>query len=219
MDFLVEGDILPEIAEILRGEVAAIGPFVALAQLEGEDAFVLNVVAFQNIRMKLEFFVITDEAGIAADRHQPDITLAANEHAHRAAMFSWLTAKRFHVDDARVFRQPFGYVGQFALFPFFLEIGGVGIGGSRIGRQENGGQQGKGGAARDQGRSSRISALPFARTKWPSPRSAEIMSPSPSSRNCLPQSNLPVALILPMVRKSSGRSRSGKGTAASSDLV
>ena len=57
--------------------------------------------AFENIRLKVELFVIADQPGISVDRHQPDIFLAADEGADRAAVAAWLPAHRGDVDDAR----------------------------------------------------------------------------------------------------------------------
>lgn len=71
--------------------------------------------------MKLEFFVVTDKAGIVADGHKPDIALAADQHAHGTAVFSGLPAKRLHIDDARVFRQALGNIRQLTFSRFSLK--------------------------------------------------------------------------------------------------
>src|SRR4030095_1938141 len=72
-ELLIVGDVFPKEAKVLGGERMPVGPFVAVAQLEGELATILGLVACEKVRMKLEFVVIDDQACVAVSRHQPGI--------------------------------------------------------------------------------------------------------------------------------------------------
>src|SRR5258706_10888953 len=77
-DVFVVRDVFPEVAKILGGERLAIRPFVALAQMEREDAAVLNVDRPQDIRLESQFRGPTDETRIAPSVEQTYVLLSAH---------------------------------------------------------------------------------------------------------------------------------------------
>ena len=78
-------DVLPEEAEVLGGEGLAVGPSVALAQVEREDAAVLDLVAGQDVGDELEVAVVADQARVAVDVEQARVARAADQHPQLAA--------------------------------------------------------------------------------------------------------------------------------------
>ncbi len=91
-EVLVVGDVFPEEAEILGSEGLAVRPFVPGAQLEGELAAVLLLVALEDVRLQLELVVVDDEARVAEDRHQTRIARAGHQHVELAALLAGTVA-------------------------------------------------------------------------------------------------------------------------------
>jgi hypothetical protein len=87
---------------------------MALAQREGEDRVVFGLETGQNIRLKLQVLVVADQAGIAVDRHEADVALAADDGAHRAAVGTGFEPHLLQIDDAWAQRNALGHRRQAA---------------------------------------------------------------------------------------------------------
>ena len=98
---LVGGDVLPEEAEVLRGEGLAVGPFVALAQAQGEDPAILDLVAGEDVGHEVEVAVEADQVRVAVDVEEARLALAADQHPQLAAGLADLDA----LDHPRLVRR------------------------------------------------------------------------------------------------------------------
>ena len=98
---LVERHVLPPEAEVVRGEGLPVRPAVALAQVEGEDPPLLDLVGRQDVRDELQVRRAADEAGVAVDGVQAGLAGAADQHPQVAARLPDLG----HAHDARVIRR------------------------------------------------------------------------------------------------------------------
>jgi hypothetical protein len=87
-EFGVERDVFVPVAEILRGEGFAIGPFMAFSKMEGEDPVLVDIDGFGDIGGEGQVGRVADEAGIAVHHHQPRILRARHQHAQVAARSS-----------------------------------------------------------------------------------------------------------------------------------
>jgi len=83
---LVVGDILPVIAKILGRERLAIGPLVALTQMQRENAAVDVVDALQDVRRELQRLVVADEPRVPVHRHHPDVAVLGEQRANFTAV-------------------------------------------------------------------------------------------------------------------------------------
>ena len=102
---LVQHHVFPGIAEILRRQWMPVRPFVPGAQFEREDALFLDREILQDVGLELELLVIAGKPRIAEDRDVADVALAADQHAHRAAMAAGHPAHGDEVGHPRNFRQ------------------------------------------------------------------------------------------------------------------
>ena len=64
----------------------AVGPFVARAQMKREDAAILDLVGFQDVRAQGIIRVVADQAGVAIYHHQPDILGPADQQVQVTAV-------------------------------------------------------------------------------------------------------------------------------------
>ena len=99
--FLHVGDVFPVIAEILGRERMAVRPLVAGAQLEGEFATVLVLVALEDVGLQLEVPVVDDQAGVAVERHQARVARVGDQHVDLAAAMAGPVAAGELLDDRR----------------------------------------------------------------------------------------------------------------------
>ncbi len=83
--FLVVGDVFPEVAEVLGRERMAVRPFVAGPELQRELAAVLGLVARQNVGMQRQLVVVHDQPGIGVKRHQARVARGGDQHVAVAA--------------------------------------------------------------------------------------------------------------------------------------
>ncbi len=106
-EFRVIRDIFPPIPKIFRSERRAVGPFMALAQVQGVDPAVFDLDAFQNVGLQFEVFVVTNQPSIAIDDHVAYVFRPADQHFDLTAMFADRAAPAFKIDDQWFFRNTF----------------------------------------------------------------------------------------------------------------
>ena len=117
--FLVVRDVFPEIAERFGGEGLAVGPLVALAQLESEDAALVHREALADVRHQLIFVVVADQACVGVGDQDAGILGVRHQHAQLAALLAELR----HLGHRRIFRQALSHRRQVAARFLVLEIG------------------------------------------------------------------------------------------------
>ncbi len=98
----VVGDVIPVVAEILRGERMPVRPAVPLAQLEREHASVLDLEALHDVGNDVELPVVADQPRVAVDHQQARVAAAPDQRVERAAVL----ARGLRVDHQRRLRQP-----------------------------------------------------------------------------------------------------------------
>ena len=89
---LVVLDVVPVEADVLGGERLPVRPFVALAQAQGEDPAVLDLVARQDVGDELELGREADQVRIAVGVEEAGVALAADQHPQLAAGLADLDA-------------------------------------------------------------------------------------------------------------------------------
>ena len=105
---LVAGDVLPEVAEVLRAQRVPVRPPQPRAQAQGEDAPLLDLVGLEQIRNQPEVPVVGDQARVAVDHQHAHILLPAREHSELAAVTAEFPPVVAEIDDARPLRQALG---------------------------------------------------------------------------------------------------------------
>ena len=80
----------------------AVRPLVPLAQVQREDAAVLDLDVLQDVRHQLEVLVVADQPGIAVDDHQPGVARPRDQHVQAAAGLADGLAGAVEVDDQRL---------------------------------------------------------------------------------------------------------------------
>jgi len=75
---------------------------MASAQLEGELAAVLDVIAFQDVGVQLEPVVVHDQPGVAVDRHQERVARTGHQHVELSARLAWAVAAGESPEDPRL---------------------------------------------------------------------------------------------------------------------
>ena len=83
--FAVVGDILPEETEVVGGERLAVRPLVTGAQLQGELAVILGLVALKDVGLQLELVIVHDQPRIGVKRHQSGVACARHQDVDLAA--------------------------------------------------------------------------------------------------------------------------------------
>ena len=156
----VVGDILPEEAEILGGEGRAVGPFLALAQMEGEDPPVLDIEAFEDVGDELVLGVIADQLRIAIGHEIARVLGRGHQHGELAAVIARHLPRPLEAGDVGIVGQALGDRRQLAVLDLALEVGHLLIDrhlGARRGRQRTAEPSREGRAGRRQARSSAAS--------------------------------------------------------------
>src|SRR5258708_32809654 len=64
-EFGVERDVFVPVAEILRGEGLAIGPFMAFSKMEGEDPILVDIDGFGDIGGEGQIWRVADQAAMS----------------------------------------------------------------------------------------------------------------------------------------------------------
>ena len=100
----VVGDVFPVVAEILGGEGRAIGPFMALAQMEGEDAPFLDVEALQDVGHQIVMRVVAHQPRIAIDHHVAGVLGRGHQHVQFLAVFAGHLALPLELGDGWIVR-------------------------------------------------------------------------------------------------------------------
>ena len=229
------GHILPPVPEILRGEGMAVRPLVSLAQGEGEDPVTDVVDPLQNVGNQVEILrLISDQSGIAVDHHLPAVLGRTHHRMQGSAVLADLLALGRQVDNGRTAgnarldrRQVPGIDSLFE--KRHLNIAGLS---DALGRHSGAERQAKPDGQKTRSQTSCEKSLSVfhdasfmlrmrssALTKWPSPiftrRGA---NPSPTVNGAAHSDGIEQRSSITR-EKSSGLSRLGSGTAASSAWV
>ena len=178
----VVGDILPVETEILCGERLAVRPAMSPAEMQREDAPLLNVHSGEQIGDHVPLRIIAHQPRIAVDDHHARVLRLTDQHAQLAAVSPRREAGTVEGDDGRIGRKPLLDRRQQPCPHRFEEAGRFDIGGAgEPGREgDHCEQKGEGFRAHTAGLAGgRRCAL----TKWPPPRSNIRGEPASSSAN------------------------------------
>ena len=75
------------------------------AQVEGEDAAILDLDILEDVRLQLERFVVGDQPGIAVHHHEAGVLGPADQHVQLAAGLAHALGA-IHLDHARLVGRP-----------------------------------------------------------------------------------------------------------------
>lgn len=187
-ELLVLRHVLVPVAEILRRERMAVGPLVALAQMQREDASFLHVHGLEDVRLEVEIRVEADQPGVAENGHHADVLLGLHQHAPLPAVGTGGAAARGQVDHLGLLGQALGQRRQLALRHHLVQHRGLPA--REVGSRCRGYQrQGHAGQCRDGGQcmaldcvdhhSTSDSVVPArTSTRWPGSTSRYSMAPA-----------------------------------------
>ena len=140
---LVAGDVLPEVAEVLRAHPVTVRPAQSRTQAQGEDTPFLDLVAFEQVRNQRKVPVVGDEARVAIYHQHAHVLLPSREHPELPAVPPDLPPVVAELDHARALRQALGDGGQRARPHRFTKPGRLNVLGSTASEGERPEQRSK----------------------------------------------------------------------------
>ena len=123
----VAGDVLPEIAEILRAHAVPVRPAHPPPKVQREAAPLLDLVAFEEIRDQLEVPVVGDEARVAIHHEHAHVLLPAHEHSELPAVAPDFATRPAEFHDARPHGHALGNGGERTRRYRFPEVRGFDV--------------------------------------------------------------------------------------------